>query len=59
MIKKINCGGKDFYESVTDRVDNIERDSKYCGEQVNYWTCGFYENDLYSEKYKKMLRQKK
>ena len=58
-----NCGGKDFYESVIDREDYIELERevlcKKCGKQVNYWSYGIYENDLNSEKYKKMLRQKK
>ena len=58
-----NCGGNHFYERVTDSVDYIECERevlcKKCGDRVNYWAYGTYENDMNSESYKKMLRQKK
>ena len=57
------CGGEEFYEKVTDTVDWTVVEKKVickdCNTVVNYWSYGLYENDVYSDRYKKALRRKK
>lgn len=56
------CGHNVFYGIVVDSIDYIECEKKIlckkCNSIVNYWSYGYYDNDI-SEKYKNMLRRKK
>ena len=53
------CGCSSFRESITDRVDNYILESeiicKNCGNIVNYWGLGYYENCM-SDKYLNTIR---
>ena len=59
-----SCGSLETVDIVKDRIDltisEKEIRCKDCGELLNYWSYGHYDNyDFMDEKYFKMLRQKK
>ncbi len=57
-----SCGCNEFEHIVVAYEEVYESERrvlcKKCGNQVNYWSYGFYENEITTE-YKKMLRNKK
>ena len=57
-----DCGHNIFYEIVSDFIDYTICEKKIlckrCNSIVNYWSYGYYDNDI-SDKYKIMLRRKK
>ncbi len=47
------CGSSNFREVIIDSIEHTVCESKIicldCGEIINYWEYGYYENDISSE----------
>jgi len=58
----INCGSNEFIKKSIDYIDYLEVEygicCEKCGEQVNYWAYGFYENDKSDEYLKEEEKRK-
>ena len=56
------CGCEDFEEKAIAYEANCVSEREYickkCGSLINYWSYGFYENDI-DDDYKRMLLNKK